>query len=71
MVHTCHAKGCKQTCPPRYLMCGRHWSMVPAKIQHKVYKHYRSFQEVDMQVTDKWLKWSQRAIDAVAKKEGK
>lgn len=51
------------------LMCRPHWRMVPPKIQNKVYKHYRTGQERDMKVSDKWLKWAQRAINAVAEKE--
>lgn len=70
-MHTCHARGCNTYCAPKYLMCRKHWRMVPAKIQRKVWKHYRPFQEIDKQPSEKWLKWANRAIEAVAEKEGR
>lgn len=29
MKHTCHLPGCAAACPPRWLFCSVHWSMVP------------------------------------------
>lgn len=68
-AHTCHARGCQRACHAKYLMCYRHWRMVPPKIQEKVWKHYRPFQELDKNFSKKWLKWANRAIEAVAEKE--
>jgi hypothetical protein len=28
-MHDCTISGCKRAIPTRYLMCGRHWAMVP------------------------------------------
>jgi hypothetical protein len=35
--HRCHAKLCKNPCPPRHLMCATCWSIVPADLRSEVY----------------------------------
>lgn len=69
--HTCHARECKVACPPTYLMCGRHWRMVPATIQREVWKHYREGQCVDKRPSAEWHRAADAAIGAVALLEGK
>ena len=44
MSHTCHAIGCKDNCKPTFLMCKKHWDMVPKPKQERVYAEYRSGQ---------------------------
>lgn len=34
----CYAHGCKTQIPSRFLMCGRHWAMVPKATQDLVYE---------------------------------
>ncbi len=37
MGHKCHALQCNNACPPAYLMCAKHWAMVPPATQRAVY----------------------------------
>ena len=38
MSHHCHALGCKNACPPRYLMCRSCWESVPRDLADEVYR---------------------------------
>lgn len=38
--HTCHAIGCTAPCPPRHLMCQRHWLMVSEQTRAAVCAAY-------------------------------
>jgi len=70
MTHTCHAIGCETPVIPEYLMCLRHWRMVPRKIQLAVYRHYRPGQCYDWSLISKeWHEAADAAIKAVAEKE--
>ena len=69
--HTCHAMDCETECPPEYLMCGRHWRMVPKKLQRRVWATYREGQCDDMNPSAEWHVAADAAICAVAIKEGK
>lgn len=70
MNHTCHATGCSKACPPKHLMCGRHWAMVPLPQKAEIWRHYRPGQEVDKQPSVAYLNVMRAAIDAVARAEG-
>jgi hypothetical protein len=70
-AHTCHAKGCDRAIAAKFLMCGRHWAMVPPKLQIAVYREYRPGQEIEKNPTHEYLVAMWRAIFAVAQKEGK
>lgn len=69
LPHTCHAKGCRVPVPPRMLMCGRHWRMVPREIKAKVWAHYREGQEIDKKPSRAYLHWMDEAIAAVRQRE--
>lgn len=70
--HTCHAEGCETHCKPEYLMCGRHWRMVPRAAQADVWATYVPGQcDLDPMPSPEWLDAAQRAIEAVATKEGR
>jgi hypothetical protein len=66
MKHLCHAKGCHEEVPPKMLMCGRHWRMVPAHLQKLVWKYYRPGQEIDKRPSMEYLAVMQTAIQSVA-----
>jgi hypothetical protein len=68
-LHLCHAKGCKTPVPPRLLMCGKHWRLVPRPLQQAVWRHYRPGQEVDKEPTGAYLDAAQMAIEAVEKRD--
>ena len=68
--HLCHAIGCTTPVDPAKLMCLRHWRKVPKHLAWAVYRNYRPGQEIDKNPSDAYLRVSQMAIDAVAKREG-
>jgi hypothetical protein len=68
-THHCHANGCNEVVDPKFLMCRKHWFMVPQKNKLAVYRHYRKGQEIDKNPTAAYLEAAQAAIDAVARKE--
>lgn len=41
MNHTCHAIDCRTPCKPEHLMCAKHWAMLSAGRQKRVYEEYR------------------------------
>lgn len=70
-THRCHAEGCNRMIAPVYLMCPRHWRMVPAAEQRAVWTHYRKGQEVDKKPTNEYLAALRAAVEAVAVAEGR
>lgn len=71
-AHTCHAEGCETSCKPEYLMCGRHWRMVPRDVQRAVYAAYVPGQcNLDPPPSNEWLSAALTAVQAVAAKEGR
>jgi hypothetical protein len=71
-AHVCHAVGCQVRCKPEYLMCGRHWRMVPRRLQVKVWATYQPGQcNFDPAPSAEWLDAAMDAVDAVAAKEGR
>lgn len=55
MAHTCHAYNCKRPVPPKLMMCGKHWAIVPAELKAKVWKYYRPGQERDKRPSMEYL----------------
>lgn len=71
-AHTCHAIGCSVRCKPEYLMCPRHWRMVPLRHQRAVWATYRPGQcDLNPAPSPAWLLAADKAILAVAVKEGR
>lgn len=68
--HHCHAKLCKTRCRPQLLMCPKHWRMVPATLQRRVYATYRRGQCDDMRPSLDWHEAADAAIASVALQEG-
>lgn len=71
MKHHCHAIGCTAICKPEFLMCPKHWRMVPKREQFAVYRAYRHGQCDDKQISRSWLVAADTAISCVAVMEGK
>ena len=69
--HHCHAIDCETPVPPRLLMCGPHWRMVPKRWKDAVWTAFRPGQEIDKMATREYLAAARGAINAVATKEGK
>ena len=74
MKHHCHAVRCETPCAPRFLMCPKHWAMVPRHLQAEVYRHFNPKQcsaDPDRPLPTKdWFTAADAAIEAVAQKEG-
>ena len=70
MTHTCHATGCNRAVPPKYLMCGKHWAMVPKSQQLEIWRHYRPGQEIDKNPSAAYLGVMKATIDLVTRLEG-
>lgn len=70
--HTCHAKGCTTNCKPEYLMCPKHWRMVPKYYQSLVWRYYQQGQCEGKPIpSGEWHAAADLAIGAVAFKEGR
>ncbi|MFN3656804.1 MAG: hypothetical protein ACK4UO_06090 [Pseudolabrys sp.] len=69
MMHACHAHGCLVEVPPRLLMCGRHWKMLPLRLQHAVWAAYRPGQERTKTPSRAYLDAAKAAIAWVAAHE--
>lgn len=69
--HHCHADGCTRNVPPRLLMCGKHWRMVPQHLQDRVWATYLPGQEITKTPSNEYLIAARNAINAVAEKENR
>lgn len=70
MKHTCHAKRCTVSVPPKMFMCKRHWYMVPRDLRAAIWATYVPGQEIRKDPTSEYLDTAMEAIAAVAAKEG-
>lgn len=68
--HRCHALRCTEPVPPKMLMCKTHWYMVPPALRKAVWTYYRPGQEIDKNPSEEYVKWANKAVQAVADKEG-
>lgn len=69
--HLCHAVACERPVPPAILMCAAHWRMVPGELQREVWRTYRPGQERDKSPSRAYLTALKRAVDVVARQEGR
>lgn len=70
--HTCHAAGCSTPCPPKCLMCRKHWFMVPRPLRDRVWATYQEGQEAGMATPSAaWHSAANAAINTVAEQEGR
>lgn len=61
-AHHCHAMKCAAPCPPKYLMCGRHWAMVPKPMQDEVYRTVKLRARL---IDSSWAPWWRAAHKAI------
>ena len=71
MRHHCHAIGCEVTTAPKFLMCGRHWRLVPKLLQRDVWNTYENGQEIKKNPSREWMQAADTAINYVAELERK
>jgi len=63
MSHKCHAIGCDKPCRPEYLMCGKHWGMLPKLRKESVLREYRKGQcQLDPLPSPQWHDAADAAI---------
>lgn len=63
MSHHCHALGCKNACPPRWLMCRGCWAKVPADLAAEV---YRTVGMRGRLIDETWAPWWRAQARAIA-----
>jgi hypothetical protein len=72
--HHCHVTKCETPCPPRHLMCQRHWAMVPGNLRNGVNLYFNPTQCRTQGKRDlpssAWLKAARAALNYVSKLEG-
>lgn len=61
--HHCHALGCNNYCPPRWLMCRTCWSKVPAAMAAEI---YRTVGLRGSTVDKTWAPWWRAQAQAIA-----
>lgn len=69
--HFCHADGCTVLVAPRFLMCPRHWRMVPPDIQRAIWSAYVPGQEIRKNPTAEYMAAFEMAVNAVATAENR
>lgn len=68
--HTCHARGCKVTVPPRMFMCKHHWFALPERMRRKLWSLYVPGQERTKTPTPEYIEFAQECVDWIANVEG-
>lgn len=61
--HHCHALGCTNQCPPRWLMCPSHWDKVPRPLQAEVYNTLKLRRHP---IGASWAPWWRAQAKAIA-----
>lgn len=64
-LQICAATGCQEEVAREMLMCRRHWFMVPRSLRKQVWDGYRG------RLGSDYAHAVQRAVDAVARQEGR
>ena len=65
MAHHCHLPGCRVSTPPRYLMCPKHWRLVPEDLAADVYATVDTRDKVCNGSWAPWWRAQAKAIHAV------
>lgn len=65
-THFCNALHCQYKINHELLMCGKHWRMVPKRIQLAIWNAYRPGQYADQNPSKAWLQAAGDAIRYVA-----
>lgn len=71
MTPLCHAVDCNIRIPRGFLMCPRHWYMVPQSLRKEVWREHRLGQEETGAYTQQWVDVARKAINYVAQLEQK
>ncbi len=63
--HKCHWPGCNKQVPPTFWGCSKHWFILPINIRTKIWKAYRSGQEIDKNPSKEYLDAAQEAQEFI------
>jgi len=66
----CAAYGCSTSISDAFLLCFRHWKLLPRPLQQAVMRHYRPGQNVETTTAAYWQA-RQDCLDYLAQYEGK
>jgi len=69
-VTTCWANGCERQIDDQYLMCSRHWRLVPQEVRNRVWRHFREGQDATT-ASQEYFEAAADAIESVARREQK
>jgi hypothetical protein len=70
MMHKCRAVNCKSYVDYNFLMCPRHWFMVPRNIRIAVTRSWRFVVDHKRRFTVNWWTAVEDAVAFVAEREG-
>jgi hypothetical protein len=68
--HKCAVRTCNKSVHNRYLMCPRHWCLVPQHIATAIYREYHYGMRRGIHPTREYAAQVQAALDHIASKEG-
>ena len=71
MSHTCHANQCPTSTPEKFLMCPKHWYMVPKNLQAKVWETFKGTTVNQRCNSIPYMEACADAVEHVARLEGK
>lgn len=67
MRRRCLAAACKAKIIDRYLICRRHWSMLPPDLQDEIWRGYFNVQRLKKPPTEAYTAAVNKAKDLIAK----
>lgn len=68
-VHECFVPSCKASIPVSFLMCFKHWKMVPKDLQRAVWRHFKDGQQFDHgKISGDYVDAARAAADFVEQK---
>ncbi len=68
MMHRCQATACQEKIPSTFLMCRKHWFMVPAAIRDQIWATYKNRSK---HPSEEYMDAYRKAVNAVDKQEGR
>jgi hypothetical protein len=67
--HHCHWTGCTKQVPPAMWGCRKHWFMLPRVLRAKIWRTYKSGQEIDGTPSREYVEASLEVREWIAKQQ--
>lgn len=64
-THYCKAPGCKQKVDNCFLMCHKHWYMVPREIRNEIWRTYQPMSWGDLDLFERYVRATEQAIESI------